>query len=114
MEEAKKADTNKPPIGLISRVALEQEAFVMQFGAQKYDAHNWRKGMKYSRLLNAALRHILAFNEGEDLDPETGLSHLAHARCCLAFLMDYQASGTGQDDRYVRQTRDPIRKQRQR
>ena len=114
MEEAKKADTNKPPIGLISRTALEQEALVMQFGAQKYDAHNWRNGMKYSRLLNAALRHILAFNEGEDLDPETGLSHLAHARCCLAFLMDYQASGTGQDDRYVRQTRDPIRKQRQR
>jgi len=65
MEEAKKADTNKPPIGLISRAALEQEALVMQFGAQKYDAHNWRKGMKYSRLLNAALRHILAFNEGK-------------------------------------------------
>lgn len=100
--EAKKFDTGKPPLSLISRAALEEEARVMAFGAQKYDAHNWRKGMDFSRLMDAALRHIYAFADGEDKDPETGLSHLAHARCCLAFLIEYEGTKIGTDDRFKR------------
>ena len=98
--QAKKNDTGKPPIGLIPRSALLEEARVLDFGAKKYDLHNWRKGMDHSRLTDAALRHILAYIDGEDNDPETGISHLAHARCSLGFLIEYQQKKLGKDDRY--------------
>lgn len=101
-KEAVKFDAGKPPLGLISRTALEEEAKVLAFGAQKYGTHNWRGGMDFSRLMDAALRHVYAFADGEDLDKETGLSHLAHARCCLAFLLEYQGKRLGTDDRYGR------------
>lgn len=101
--EAKKFDGGKPPITLISRTALEEEARVMAHGATKYGRDNWRKGMDFSRLGDAAMRHILAYFDGEDKDPETGLSHLAHARCCLAFLIEYEARKYGKDDRHGRQ-----------
>src|SRR6188768_3731582 len=84
-----KYDSGKPPMGLISSVAQTEEAKVLAFGAQKYDAHNWRGGMKWSRVYDAVQRHLVAWNAGEDIDPETGLSHLAHARCGLGFLIDY-------------------------
>ena len=100
--EAIKFDAGKPPLGLISRIALEEEAKVMEFGKQKYGTHNWRQGMDFSRLMDAMLRHTYAFADGEDLDPETGLSHLAHARCCAAFLLEYQGRKVGTDDRFKR------------
>lgn len=100
--EAAKFDGGKPPLGLISRYALEQEAHVMQYGVNKYGTHNWRKGMDFSRLVDACLRHVYAFADGEDVDGETGLSHLAHARCCLAFLLEYEGKRIGSDDRYGR------------
>lgn len=100
--EANKSDAGKPPLGLISRIALEEEAKVMAFGAIKYDVHNWRKGMDFSRLIDATLRHVYAFADGEDKDAETGYSHLAHARCCLAFLLEYEGKKLGTDDRFGR------------
>jgi hypothetical protein len=98
----RKDDTGKLPLGLIPREALLAEAAVLAFGAQKYDAHNWRKGMRWSRLGDAAMRHLLAWLDGEDLDPETGLSHLAHLRCCAGFLLNYAEHGVGEDDRHPR------------
>lgn len=100
--EAVKFDAGKPPLALISRTALEEEAKVMAFGLEKYGAHNWRAGMDFSRLMDACLRHVYAFADGEDNDKETGLSHLAHARCCLAFLLEYQGKSVGTDDRFKR------------
>jgi len=100
--QAMKKDIGKPPLSLISRAALEEEARVMAFGAGKYGTHLWRQGMDFSRLMDAALRHVYAFADGEDMDKETGLSHLAHARCCLAFLLEYQGKRIGKDDRYGR------------
>lgn len=95
-----KFDDNKPPVGLIPRSATLEEAYVLAFGAQKYGTHNWRQGMKWQRLINASMRHILAFNEGEDFDPESGLCHLAHARCCLSFLIEYMTTHPEFDDRH--------------
>ena len=95
-----KFDDNKPPVGLIPRSATLEEAYVLAFGAQKYGTHNWRQGMKWQRLINASMRHILAFNEGEDFDPESGLCHLAHARCCLSFLIEYMTTHPELDDRH--------------
>jgi len=93
-----KYDAEKPPMDLIDRRAMEQLANVLAFGAKKYAAHNWRSGIQYSRLTAAALRHIHAFNDGETFDPESGLPHIAHAMCCLMFILGQP--GTEMDDRH--------------
>lgn len=98
--EAIKHDTNKVPLELLSPIALTKIGEVLHFGAKKYASHNWRKGMVWSRLLGALLRHTLAYIGGQDKDPETGLSHLAHAGCCIMFLLEYEEKGLGEDDRY--------------
>lgn len=95
-----KYDNGKPPMSLLDRKWLEGVAQVLGFGANKYAAHNWRKGITYSRLSDAALRHLLAFNDGEDTDPESGLSHLYHASCCLMFLSNMAITKPELDDRY--------------
>lgn len=87
-----KHDDGKPPISLIPRRAIEEEARVFGFGADKYGKGNWRGGLLYSRLIDAALRHVLAFADGENNDPESGLPHTAHARACLAMLMQIDES----------------------
>jgi hypothetical protein len=97
-----KLDNGKPPMSLIPRCANEAEAEVLGFGAVKYDAHNWRKGFAWSRLINSAMRHLMAFADGEDVDPETGFSHIAHLRCCTGFLLEHIKHGLGNDDRYKR------------
>lgn len=99
-QQAQKYDGGKMPLHLLPTVALNQIAEVLAFGAQKYSANQWRAGMNWSRLLGAALRHITAFNNGEDLDPESGLSHLAHAGCCVMFLLEYEQTRRDFDDRY--------------
>ena len=98
-----KFDQDKPPVQLLSSVALISIAEVLQFGAKKYAPHNWRKGFVWSRLLGAAMRHILAFNDGEDKDPETGLSHLAHAGCCIMFLIEFEKTQKELDDRFKKE-----------
>jgi hypothetical protein len=96
----KKFDQGKPRMELLSREAMVQIAQVLTFGAQKYDAHNWRGGIAWSRVLGAALRHLTAFIDGEDTDPESGISHLAHAGCCIMFLLEYEKTHKELDDRY--------------
>ena len=95
-----KHDQGKPRMDLLDRHALEQIAEVLGFGAEKYSAHNWRGGIAMSRLLGAALRHIHAHNDGEDTDAESGLSHLAHAGCCLMFALRMEKDRPDMDDRY--------------
>lgn len=97
---AMKFDQDKLPLHLLSTEAMNQTAAVLAFGADKYAAHNWRKGFAWSRPLSAALRHITAFNAGEDKDPESGLSHLAHAACCIMFLLEFEKTHKELDDRY--------------
>lgn len=97
---ALKFDQNKLPLHLLSTEAMNQTAAVLAFGAQKYAEHNWRNGFAWSRPLAAAMRHITAFNAGEDRDPESGLSHLAHAACCIMFLLEFEKTHPHLDDRY--------------
>lgn len=98
--EALKFDTNKLPLNLLSTEAMNQTAAVLAFGAKKYAEHNWRAGFTWSRPLAAAMRHLTAFNDGEDTDPESGLSHLAHAACCIMFLLEFEKTHPELDDRY--------------
>ena len=60
----------------------------MEFGAKKYDRKNWAKVDDKERYIAAPLRHILAYQQGEKLDKESGISHLAHAICSLLFLLE--------------------------
>lgn len=103
MSQGRKFDQGKPMVSLIPSAPLIEVARVLTFGAKKYDSHNWRAGINYSRLYDASLRHTLASKEGEDLDPESGLNHLAHGICGLMFLLEYQLSSNRYaqyDDRY--------------
>lgn len=62
---------------------------VLTFGAKKYSPDNWRKVPDWKARYTAALfRHVVAWLQGERLDPETKLHHLYHAGCCLAFLAE--------------------------
>ena len=99
MDTAHKLDTGKPAISLIPTSALNEEARVLMMGVEKYGKGNWRKGMAWSRLIDASLRHLTAYYGGEDIDPESGLSHLAHVRCNMAFLIEYQNTHQDLDDR---------------
>ena len=72
----------------------------LTYGAVKYAPHNWRKGFDWSQVLDSLQRHIDAFREGEDLDEESGLPHLALAACNLAFLIEFFDKGKGNDDRF--------------
>jgi hypothetical protein len=98
---ALKFDGAKPRVELLPFAALEETSKVLAFGVEKYGEHNWRNGFKWSRLLGAMLRHIFAFLRGEDNDPETGLSHMAHAACCVLFLLEHILLKYGEDDRYT-------------
>lgn len=75
-------------------------AIDMEHGRIKYGAHNWREGMSFSRLYDAAFRHMIAAMEGEDKDPESGLPHEAHVRCCMGFLLKLKKTHPDFDDRY--------------
>lgn len=95
-----KHDQEKPDLSLLSSIAIIEVSKVMTFGKKKYTANNWRGGIVWTRLLAAALRHIFAFLGGESLDPESGVSHIAHAICCLMMLLEFQQTRVDLDDRY--------------
>lgn len=99
--KAVKFDSGKPQWELLSFIALHEVAKVMTHGATKYDAHNWRNGFRWTRPIGAALRQIAAFMWGEDKDKDSGLSHLAHAMCCLMFVLEHQMLSMGVDGRWT-------------
>ena len=86
-----KHDTGKPLMGAVPPSALLAVARVLTFGAEKYGRDNWRQvESAETRYLDAALRHINAYQRGELADPESGESHLAHAVCSLMFMLEMQ------------------------
>lgn len=96
----KKFDQEKPDMSLLSPFALEEIAKVMTYGKQKYGANNWRSGLSFSRLIAAVMRHLNAYQKGEMVDPETGLSHLAHASCGLFMMLEFEATCPTLNDLY--------------
>ena len=89
----------KADLSLIPLTTLEDEARVWMYGKEKYAAWNWAKGMPWSVPLACALRHISAFQAGEDVDAESGQPHLAHAMCNLRMLTLYAKTYPEGDDR---------------
>ncbi len=95
----RKDDGGKDPWHLLPVDAVRAVVKVLAFGAAKYAPRNWEAGLAWSRCYAAALRHLTAWWEGECADPETGMSHLWHAGCCVMFLIAFELRGTGSDDR---------------
>ncbi|KQS84336.1 dATP/dGTP diphosphohydrolase domain-containing protein [Rhizobium sp. Leaf383] len=77
-----------------------QVGAVLDFGAQKYSAHNWRKGGTWSSVLNSAFRHLIAMASGSRVDFESNQPEAGHLGCNIAFLLEFVHTSTGVDDRY--------------
>jgi hypothetical protein len=88
-------------LGAVDPAALLELAKVAGYGGRKYEERmNFLKGYKWSLSIDALFRHLLAFTNGEELDPESGLSHMGHAAWhCLA-LVSFARRNLGTDDRY--------------
>lgn len=97
-----KRDVGKLRYDLIPEHALEQLASVYTKGAAKYSDYNWRRGMRWSRVYAAAMRHLIAYRRGEWADAESGEAHLAHVLWNVITLMEYQRLAIGVDDRTAR------------
>lgn len=92
-----KFDYDKPQWSLMPWKALSQVVDVLTYGAKKYAPDNWKKVPNArQRYIDAGFRHLTAYASGEKNDSETGLSHLAHAMCCLLFLLAFDL-GEGND-----------------
>ena len=86
----RKFDGEKLEYGLLPPYALEETVKVLTFGAQKYERDNWIKVPDSKRrYFDALQRHVWAYKQGEKIDPESNLHHLAHAMCCLMFLYEH-------------------------
>jgi hypothetical protein len=71
---------------LVDFGALEEMVKVLEFGAQKYTDHNWKKGLSITSILDSMMRHQVAFLNGKNIDPESGLPHTGHIMCNAMFL----------------------------
>jgi hypothetical protein len=93
-------NSGKMPVSLVPASYTAYCTAGLAYGALKYAEHNWRRGDKWTKVYESMQRHLDAFREGEDIDAESGLPHLALAGCNLAFLTEFYDKGLGTDDRF--------------
>jgi len=89
-----KAELHQVPSSLNFAVAK-----TLMYGAQKYEKGNWRKGMSWMSVYDCLQRHMMKWLDGEMVDEESGLPHLYHAACNIAFLIEYAETCPELDDR---------------
>jgi len=94
-----KNDAEKLRYDLIPPMPLGAVAFVYTMGAHKYTDHNWRKGMAWSRVIGAMMRHLETFRKGISIDPTDGQHVLASVAWCALTLMEYERTHPELDDR---------------
>ena len=98
-DAALKYDDDKPRYDLIPPEPLDGIARLFGHGAKKYGDRNWEKGMKWSRIFAAMMRHAWKWFRGERYDNEDGQHHLLSVIWCAMVLYSYQARMVGTDDR---------------
>jgi hypothetical protein len=106
-EEEKRAlryNQGKLKWSLVDWKCLEPMVEVLEVGAQKYESHNWKKGLPVTEVSESLIRHMFAFMNGEDNDPESGKSHLGHVMCNAMFLIYTLKEKPQFDDRYEKRT----------
>ena len=87
-DQSAKADKGKLELSLVNPQLVKAVAEVRMYGTEKYgDSENWRK-VEPKRYIDALYRHLLAYIEGNEVDEESGLSHLSHMACNISFLLD--------------------------
>ena len=87
-DQSAKADKGKLELSLVNPQLIKAVAEVRMYGTEKYgDSENWRK-VEPKRYVDALYRHLLAYIEGNEVDEESGLSHLSHMACNISFLLD--------------------------
>ena len=92
--------TKKVPVSVISMPVLGEVGLAMLEGARKYGRHNYREsGVRASVYYDATFRHLGGFWEGEDIDSDSGLSHVTKAIAGLMVLRDSMIRGNWIDDR---------------
>ncbi len=98
----KKYDQGKPRISLLPGLAIEQVILVGEMGAKKYGDDNYRYGMPVTKFINAAFRHIFIewLYKGIDIDPESGLYHLAHGAWNILAALEQMLLKPEFDDRW--------------
>lgn len=85
-QQGQRFNSNKPKWSLVPQSALLPMVEVLEFGAKKYSPNNWKKGLDILEICESLKRHLDAFMEGEDNDPESNLSHIGHIQCNAMFL----------------------------
>lgn len=95
-----KISQSKIPYHVTPMPVIAELSLAFLEGARKYGSYNWRIArVRSSVYYSAALRHLNAYWEGEDTDPDSGLPHLVKAIACLTILRDSQIIGNETDDR---------------
>lgn len=90
----------KVSLSKVPTSAIIHEARAMMDGAAKYGPYNWRdKRVLASIYVDACLRHLTAWFDGEECAEDSGVHHLGHARACLGILIDAMETGNLKDDR---------------
>lgn len=85
-DKAERYNQNKIEYSLLDFECLKPCAEVLAFGAKKYSRDNWKKGMPREEILDSLLRHIGALLNGQELDPESGITHIGHIQANAMFL----------------------------
>ena len=96
-----KYDNGKLRYDLFEPDILEEIVMVLTHGAEKYDDENWKRCGSWSRYYAATMRHLQAMWMGEEIDPDSGLPHLACALTNLMFLRWFEKYAKEKDDRPV-------------
>ena len=91
---------SKAPMSTVSAAVLAEVGVAMLEGASKYGRHNYRvAGVRSSVYYDATMRHLMAWWEGEDTDPDSGMSHITKAITSLVVLRDAMIQDMCTDDR---------------
>jgi hypothetical protein len=97
-EKGLKYDEGKLRWSLLPLLEVKEILRVLEFGAKRYGANNWKQVRPARRYLDAAYRHLVAYTSGEKIDPESGISHLAHLGCNILFLLWFERNGINLDE----------------
>ena len=99
---ARKYDEGKPRFDLIPAQPLWEIAEVLTISGEcKYTPRDWEKGIRWRKVFSSIMRHLYRWFQGEDMDSDTGKSHLAHAVAQILFLMEFSRTHKELDDRIV-------------
>jgi hypothetical protein len=84
-EKALRYNEGKRKWSLVHFESLEPMVQVLEFGAKKYSPDNWKRGLDKKEILESMMRHLGALMDGQQCDPETGISHMGHIMCNAMF-----------------------------